>query len=45
MLPGFAGDINMYLRESCREKLINNIILKINCSVNSSKTKRKYDTA
>jgi hypothetical protein len=21
MLPGFAGDINMYLRESCREKL------------------------
>jgi hypothetical protein len=44
MLPGFAGEINMYLRESCREKL-NNIILKVNCSVNSSKTKRKYNTA
>jgi len=26
MLPGFAGDINIYLRESCREKLNNKVI-------------------
>jgi len=45
MLLGFSGEINMYLRESCREKLNNSIILKVNCSVNSSKTKRKYNTA
>jgi hypothetical protein len=45
MLPGFAGEINMYLRESCREELNNNINWKVNCSVRSSKTKRKYDTA